>query len=126
MSTPPPPLHRVTSNDRLLGRGEAHGEGPSSTSMTPFRDLPDDRGKAGAAITHESVLDDDHAHSNRSRHDASASAGGIERTEREHVIYRVYKRRFFGLTQLVLLNIIVSWDVSILPLDTIQMLVKSH
>lgn len=25
-------------------------------------------------------------------------------------IYRVYKRRFFGLTQLVLLNIIVSWD----------------
>ena len=27
--------------------------------------------------------------------------------------YRVYKRRFFGLFQLVLLNIIVSWDVSI-------------
>lgn len=26
--------------------------------------------------------------------------------------YRVYKRRFFGLAQLVLLNIIVSWDVS--------------
>ena len=26
--------------------------------------------------------------------------------------YRVYKRRFFGLFQLVLLNIIVSWDVS--------------
>lgn len=25
--------------------------------------------------------------------------------------YRVYKRRFFGLLQLVLLNIIVSWDV---------------
>ncbi|KAK4994527.1 hypothetical protein LTR66_005461 [Elasticomyces elasticus] len=26
------------------------------------------------------------------------------------VAYRVYKRRFFGLTQLVLLNIVVSWD----------------
>jgi len=25
--------------------------------------------------------------------------------------YRVYKRRFFGLFQLVLLNIVVSWDV---------------
>lgn len=25
--------------------------------------------------------------------------------------YKVYKRRFFGLTQLVLLNIVVSWDV---------------
>jgi len=28
--------------------------------------------------------------------------------------YRVYKRRWFGLLQLVLLNIIVSWDVSLL------------
>lgn len=25
--------------------------------------------------------------------------------------YKVYKRRFFGLAQLVLLNIVVSWDV---------------
>lgn len=25
--------------------------------------------------------------------------------------YRLYKRRFFGLFQIVLLNIIVSWDV---------------
>lgn len=28
------------------------------------------------------------------------------------IVYKVYKRRFFGLVQLVLLNIIVSWDVS--------------
>ncbi len=27
--------------------------------------------------------------------------------------YKVYKRRWFGLVQLVLLNIVVSWDVSI-------------
>lgn len=27
-----------------------------------------------------------------------------------HVKYKVYKRRFFGLAQLILLNIIVSWD----------------
>lgn len=33
-------------------------------------------------------------------------AAGIQ----EHQDYRVYKRRFFGLAQLVLLNIIVSWD----------------
>lgn len=26
--------------------------------------------------------------------------------------YRVYKRRWFGLLQLVLLNIMISWDVS--------------
>lgn len=30
-------------------------------------------------------------------------------------VYRVYKRRFFGLFQLVLLNIIVSWDVCCNP-----------
>ena len=30
-----------------------------------------------------------------------------------HREYKVYKRRWFGLMQLVLLNIIVSWDVSI-------------
>jgi hypothetical protein len=29
-----------------------------------------------------------------------------------HEPLRLYKRRFFGLFQLVLLNIIVSWDVS--------------
>lgn len=27
------------------------------------------------------------------------------------VVYKVYRRRWFGLTQLVLLNIVVSWDV---------------
>lgn len=27
--------------------------------------------------------------------------------------FKVYKRRFWGLAQLVLLNIVVSWDVSL-------------
>lgn len=30
-----------------------------------------------------------------------------------HVVYKVYKRRWFGMIQLALLNIIVSWDVSL-------------
>lgn len=30
----------------------------------------------------------------------------------EPVVYKVYKIRWFGLMQLVLLNIVVSWDVS--------------
>ena len=29
-----------------------------------------------------------------------------------HAHYKVYKRRWLGLAQLVLLNIVVSWDVS--------------
>ena len=35
------------------------------------------------------------------------AANGTTRTP----VYRVYKRRWFGLVQLMLLNIIVSWDV---------------
>jgi hypothetical protein len=30
------------------------------------------------------------------------------------VVWKVYKRRWFGLGQLVLLNVVVSWDVSML------------
>ena len=33
--------------------------------------------------------------------------------------YKVYKRRWFGLMQLVLLNIVVSWDVSI-PIHALE------
>lgn len=32
-----------------------------------------------------------------------------------HAHFRVYKRRWFGLAQLVLLNIVVSWDVMLSP-----------
>ena len=32
--------------------------------------------------------------------------------DRQGVEYRVYKIRWFGLMQLILLNIVVSWDVS--------------
>ena len=35
------------------------------------------------------------------------------------VEYRVYKRRWFGLIQLVLLNIIISWDVSTCTLQLV-------
>ena len=40
--------------------------------------------------------------------------GEIEGDDNLNVTYRVYRRRWFGLAQLVLLNIIASWDVSIL------------
>lgn len=37
------------------------------------------------------------------------------------VEYKVYKRRWFGLLQLTLLNIIVSWDVSSTFFDVLQL-----
>lgn len=44
--------------------------------------------------------------------DKTASAEMEVSTEPTSTTYRVYKRRFWGLAQLVLLNIVVSWDVS--------------
>lgn len=43
-----------------------------------------------------------------------------EGTTTSDPVYRVYKRRFFGLAQLVLLNIVVSWDVSIYLYPTLH------
>lgn len=34
-----------------------------------------------------------------------------------HTHFKVYRRRWFGLAQLVLLNVVVSWDVSRQPMD---------
>lgn len=42
--------------------------------------------------------------------------GGIHDTPRP-AQYKVYKRRWFGLMQLVLMNIIVSWDVRAMPIQ---------
>lgn len=42
---------------------------------------------------------------------AQAEALLPQDSESSHEEYRVYKRRWFGLVQLILLNIIVSWDV---------------
>lgn len=45
--------------------------------------------------------------------EAGGGGGGAPAAARR--TYRVYKRRFFGLGQLVLLNVVVSWDVSCAP-----------
>jgi hypothetical protein len=37
---------------------------------------------------------------------------GKKRKSYSHAHFKVYKRRWFGLAQLVLLNVVVSWDVS--------------
>lgn len=45
---------------------------------------------------------------------SSTDSFQVSRVESEtHVEYRVYKRRWFGLIQLVLLNIVESWGVRI-------------
>ncbi|MBE3050277.1 hypothetical protein IMZ48_48825 [Candidatus Bathyarchaeota archaeon] len=41
----------------------------------------------------------------------SAGEAALEETAPGETVYRTYKRRWFGLVQLVLLNVVVSWDV---------------
>ncbi|CAI6319802.1 unnamed protein product [Periconia digitata] len=42
-----------------------------------------------------------------------------KRNDRHHGHYKVYKRRWFGLTQLVLLNVVISWDwLTFAPVST--------
>ena len=43
---------------------------------------------------------------------STADGDEVALANSQPVEYRVYKIRWFGLTQLILLNIIVSWDVS--------------
>lgn len=63
----------------------------------------------------DELLGDDGQQHNAARGGAGTGMDGTAE-EGGSVVYKVYKRRWFGLVQLVLLNIIVSWDVSNLHL----------
>lgn len=41
------------------------------------------------------------------------AANDVPTSQEGILVYKVYKRRWFGLLQLTLMNIIVSWDVSL-------------
>jgi hypothetical protein len=77
------------------------------------REKGDTKDMAGADVAEEERLAI--VGSNEALLDASGS-GEIEMGEGgrdDEVVYKVYKRRWFGLLQLVLLNVVVSWDVSL-------------
>lgn len=50
-------------------------------------------------------------------HESRPSSGELDRDGTAQ-FYKVYKRRWFGVVQLTLLNIIVSWDVSLIPFSS--------
>ena len=77
-------LHELRSDDELLG---------------------DDEEGQGRAVQENRNPGDHTLQSNDGTNEERAFNGGGE--------YKVYRRRWFGLVQLVLLNIIVSWDVSL-------------
>jgi hypothetical protein len=83
------------------------------------------QGKNGLEATESSVsadmrsddelLGDETTYLGQNRDATALNQRAAEETELGDVsttTYKVYKRRWFGLVQIVLLNIVVSWDVS--------------
>lgn len=56
-------------------------------------------------------------HGETTDHTLQSNSTPAERSVTGGIEFKVYKRRWFGLIQLVLLNIIVSWDVSTLTIS---------
>jgi FLVCR family MFS transporter 7 len=77
----------------------------------------DERGMAKHA---DEVVEDAHVGESSAAGEGQGEGNGRRRPwarrkqkSYSHVHYKVYKRRWFGLAQLVLLNVVVSWDVSV-------------
>lgn len=75
---------------------------PPGGESTEMQSLPS-KALAGRGQLHEEEMFEPQA-------STSATRSGPNGEDEDPPQYRVYKRRFFGLFQLVLLNIVVSWD----------------
>ncbi|KAK3303436.1 uncharacterized protein B0T15DRAFT_274952 [Chaetomium strumarium] len=88
--------------------GTTAGRIPTDVEMGPLGTHAIDSGAGPRAAPFGSVSADADA--------AGADSGVVETgTAPTAAQYKVYKRRWFGLVQLTLLNIVVSWDVSVSP-----------
>lgn len=92
------------SDSRDLKASTTNDTGATLSGAGEIEVLSDVRSLDGL-LGNESPSDATNTHHNHN------SIEEVERTN-EGQKYRAYKRRWFGLIQLVLLNIVVSWDVS--------------
>lgn len=88
---------RIESNER-----EPTGSSDSGKADIELRDPKKTQGAAAGRQQFSDALNED----DRSSGDEAIGDGTFQ-------FYKVYKRRWFGLVQLTLLNIVVSWDVSV-------------
>jgi hypothetical protein len=100
------------------GSGDTIGEVEVLQDLRSDDELLGDEGEGQGRATRES--------GNQGNHTLNQNDGAAEETTSAVVEYKVYKRRWFGLIQLVLLNIIVSWDVSFQLLSTTTTCVREH
>ena len=107
----------VNGRDRQVDEA-AHGEQEHLLShvvdMTHMADLsPNRRDGEGQPNVDTRYQDQGEELSRGAPSGQSEQDGILAPTGESPIEYKVYKRRWFGLMQLVLLNIVVSWDVSI-------------
>lgn len=86
-----------------------------NTTGTGWRKLSEGDERRGAASGEEIQieLNETVATTRDTAKKADAGSGAASVSAAEMVEYKVYRRRWFGLVQLTLLNVIVSWDVSL-------------
>ena len=83
----------------------------SSDGWTEMADRDGAESTKGQTRIETAYTDTDEAQNAESSGQPRAEIDDASPSE-EPVVYKVYKIRWFGLMQLVLLNIVVSWDVS--------------
>jgi hypothetical protein len=111
---PPPANERPTKDDSLASQSQSRINWLSLESL----DIKSDEAKT-SAVKHVETLSEPRSRSPSSRGNLSSrentSAGAMEQRLPPQPVseYKTYKRRWFGLFQLILLNIVVSWDVGI-------------
>lgn len=102
-------MTNLAFSSRAQGQGEAANEPASHISDGPGnKSQPHVQEHYSDALTDPQPLSPE---STRGRVGDGRGDGEREAQPTMLVRYRVYKRRWFGLLQLVLLNIVVSWDV---------------
>jgi hypothetical protein len=101
----------------LKSREAPHATFPENDDGRPLK-TTDSKNTASTqtGVGEVEVLSSDSARATMGGHDTGHDGGRDASADLEGDLgqreYRVYKRRWFGLVQIVLLNILVSWDVS--------------
>jgi hypothetical protein len=104
-------IHEAYDVDALRGIGNERKMSSSSSSKGMTRRDGHQRLGSSADDVFEPVTISAEAIENAGGTGAATGVGSSS-GEEDGIIYKVYKRRWFGLVQLTLLNIVISWDVS--------------
>jgi FLVCR family MFS transporter 7 len=124
-SSPSGSSETETSNTAATGNGQheedrdsAQSKGSSygATHTETLREVTSEDGLLPGQQAQGHAVGSSNSNNDDAQHDGSAPGNGASAGEEPK--FKVYKRRWFGVVQLVLLNTIVSWDVSTLPTNT--------